>query len=545
MLVAAPPAAAQWSEPFDVAPVGGDQPQVAYDPAGNATVAWWGQDSGGASLVQARRYDAAGAPGPVHDLSATGEGNDTRLAVDPSGDAIVVWAGNSGANAIIRARRIDADGTLGPILDVSSTAMGADGFWPQVAVDEGGNATVVWSRFLGAEYVVQARRIDASGTLGPILDLSVAGAVGSEPQVAAHPDGDVVAVWEWFNGSMVVVQGRRVRSNGTLSAIAEVSPPGESGSEPQVALDPANQTVAVWSRGDGRIRGRRGSGPVHDLSAVGVDAGDPQLALDADGDAAVVWSGWNGSQEVIELRRMTAGDTLGAIVPLGVGERPDVAVDPAGNATAVWIDGALIRARGAAPDDTLGAPADLSPTGLAEVLAPSVAADPSGALAAWGYNDGSNYFVGAARYSIPPPPPAPLAPGDPAPPSPGPGCETLSLERLSGFTRGQPRRRRVKGVGTRLTLSGDGRLDLMSATLTYRLRGRRRTAKLRTKDLSADARETLRFRLPRSLARRLPLGRRVTLKLKGRARAAGCSYGKARTLTVKTKLIWVAKGSAI
>jgi hypothetical protein len=560
-LVAASPAAAQWSDPFDVSPPAfGDLPQLALGPAGAATAVWWGNDAAGFSVVQARRIDASGALGPVVDVSAPGEGSEPRVAVDASGDATVVLPGDAGSDSIIRARRIDASGALGPVIDVSSTAMGADGFWPQVAVDADGNATVVWARHLASEYVVQARRLEADGTLGPIHDLSAAADLIGDIAIAADPAGDAFMVWSWFDGPGGHIQARRLRSDGTLSATADITDPGDGGNRAQVALDAAGLPAIAWEHGDGRIQARRGVAgmglsPVIDLTGPGVDGDQPRLALDSSGDAAVVWSGWDGSEQQVTLRRLTAAAELEDALPVGPGEEPAVAVDPAGAATVLWRrDGATgnqwIQARSVARDGGLGPVDDLSPDDGAEVLDPRVAVDAGGtALAVWTYYADPDYRIAGARYTPPPSPPSdplqpPAAPPPPAAPH-GPGCETISPRRLSSLTSGQPRRRRAKGVGTRLTLSGGGRLDLMSATLTYRLRGRRRSAKLRTKDLSADPRETLRFKLPRALARKLPLGRRVTLKLKARARSSGCSYGKAKTLTVRTRLIWVSKASAI
>jgi hypothetical protein len=125
----------------------------------------------------------------------------------------------------------------------------------------------------------------------------------------------------------------------------------------------------------------------------------------------------------------------------------------------------------------------------------------------------------------------------------------VTLGRLRGFTGGQPKskRARTKGIGARLKLSRGARLHLVSAKLTYRLRGRARTARLSSRRLTTGRDAKLRLKLPRSLAAKLELGARVTLALKLRARstAGGCAFGKARTLKVRTRLIWVSKRSAL
>jgi hypothetical protein len=49
-----------------------------------------------------------------------------------------------------------------------------------------------------------------------------------------------------------------------------------------------------------------------------------------------------------------------------------------------------------------------------------------------------------------------------------------------------------------------------------------------------------RLRLPlREQAARLPPGRRVTLRVRLRAAAAGCGFGPARTLSLRTQVVWI------
>jgi len=125
----------------------------------------------------------------------------------------------------------------------------------------------------------------------------------------------------------------------------------------------------------------------------------------------------------------------------------------------------------------------------------------------------------------------------------------VTLRKLTAHTAGQPKARttRSKGVGAKLTLSGAARLQLLSTGLRYTRRGAARTVKLRTRQPGTTGREPkLRFRLPGKLSD-LGLGRRVTLTLRLRARATdpGCAFGTPKTLRIRTKLIWVARSSAL
>jgi hypothetical protein len=125
----------------------------------------------------------------------------------------------------------------------------------------------------------------------------------------------------------------------------------------------------------------------------------------------------------------------------------------------------------------------------------------------------------------------------------------VTLKALSADTAGQPRSRRVraKGIGARLALSAGARVRLDAVSMSYRLGGKTRTARLRTGHLRGGKQLALRLRLRGRHADRLELGTRVTLVVRLRARSdrAGCGYGNARTFRLRTQLIWVSKRSAI
>jgi hypothetical protein len=551
-LALAAPAHASWSRPFDVSLPGWDAaaPQVAVGPSGQATAVWHRFD-GTAEVVQARRIGPSGELGPILDLSEAGESAlGPAVAVDPAGTATVAWRRWDGSSFVVQARRVDAAGNRGPVLDLSDPDDDAEG--PQVAFDDAGNATVVWAADPGA----QARRIAANGTLGSILDLSDE---GDEPDVAVAPGGVAVAAWRRPDLDPETIEARQIEPSGTLGSVVPLSDPGQESAGPQVAIGPTGVPVVTWGRIDGVVEARRGlapPGPVETLSKAGEIATAPRVATDPGGNATVVWQAFDGPDQFIQSRRIAADGTVEDVRDLAqatVLDSPRVAVDAAGEATALWWTdtgaGLGVQARDVAPGGQLGALVDVSPTGNGEDLVdPEVAVDAAGhPVAVWANWDGSNWVIAAARFVVPaPPPPPPEEPvRPPVDPPAGPTCEPVTLRKLSGFKPRAPRRGRAKGVGVRLTLSGGGRLDMVSTTLVYRLRGRRRTARLRTRDLGADPRETLRFELPRGVARRLPLGRRVTLKLRARAAAPGCAFGAARTLSATTRLIWVPRRSAI
>jgi hypothetical protein len=82
---------------------------------------------------------------------------------------------------------------------------GRDAVEPQVAVDADGDAVVVWRRFFGTSWRVQARAQARSGSLRVVNTLSDPDAAGpfSElaPRVSIDRDGDAVVVWARSDGT--------------------------------------------------------------------------------------------------------------------------------------------------------------------------------------------------------------------------------------------------------------------------------------------------------------------------------------------------------
>lgn len=468
------PAAANLSTAAEMA--GGPDLDVGAD--GTAT-AVWSAKSGGEFRVFARRIEADGARGVVQQLSAPGgDALAPQVAVAPDGTAVVAWARWDGANFRIQERRLTPGGAPEEATRTLSGS-GQDAADLQVGVGPDGTATVVWRRFDGFHPLVQMRRIAPDGTSEEAVQrLSEAGQDAVEPDVAVGPDGTATVVWTRFDGSNMVVQERRVEPAGALGATAGLSAAGQNAIEPQVELGPGGEATVVWTRFDGAnwvIQGRRfsaagvGEGAVLDLSAAGRSAAEPQLAIDPDGLATVAWDRYDGTNFVVQARRIAAdGALLGAAANLSASGRdaadPQVAAAPAGGATVLWsrYDGTnwVVQRRDLGADGGLGATAALSAAGRG-------AGD---AAAAWGA-DGTlamvwRRFAGAGdvvqantvpKPEVPPPTPDPegeeegsgggAGAGAGAGTGSGGGADTVAPVDNS-FTLGKARLNRRRGTAT-------------------------------------------------------------------------------------------------
>jgi microcompartment protein CcmK/EutM len=334
------------------------QPQVAFDGAGNARFVWTGDD-GTYDIIQTRRLKPDGSfepllTAPPIDVSETGQNaSEPQVAFDSSGNAHFVWTRSDGSNFLVQTRKLGEDGTtLGTVQDLSATGTNAES--PQVAVDSSGNAHFVW---LGNSRA-QTRRLEPDGSFDPPLttdplDLS-AGGIPTNPQVAVDGAGTAHFVWELQGGTHDVVQTRRRDADGTLEGAAQnVSDPDHEAGSSQVAVDGAGNARFVWIEADGttnkdvvKTRQRAAGTPfalgvVQDLSDSSQSASLPQLAVDGAGNAHFVWIRFDGTDDIVQARQRAADGSLSLVEDLSAtGAQaywPQVAVDGAGNATAVWV----------------------------------------------------------------------------------------------------------------------------------------------------------------------------------------------------------------
>jgi hypothetical protein len=196
----------------------------------------------------------------------------------------------------------------------------------------------------------------------------------------------------------------------TWLAPQDLSDAGRDAVLPQVAADGAGDVFAVWERYNGAIwvvqAAQRPAGgdwtASQDLSGSG-GGGDAQLAVDPAGNAVAVWESADAHFGVQAARR-PAGEAWTAPQDLSPADEPSqspqVALDPAGNAIAIWQswNGAthVIEASRRPAGGAWSAPQVLSAVGQDAEL-PQVALDASGgAVAAWVRHTGSSDVVQAA-----------------------------------------------------------------------------------------------------------------------------------------------------
>jgi hypothetical protein len=204
-------------------------PAVAVRPGGDFMVVW--QDSlleGSGKGIFGRRYDRSGAPldgqeFPINTYT-TGNQDHPAVAVDASGDFVVVWVSNGqdGSGLGVFGRRFDSSGAP---LDAEefqvNTYTTSSQYRPAIAAGGSGDFVVSWNSYLqdGSILGVFARRFDAMAAPLDAQDFQVNVQTVSHqrnPSVAADRSGDFVVTWEdvFHDGFYSGVFARRFDSTG-------------------------------------------------------------------------------------------------------------------------------------------------------------------------------------------------------------------------------------------------------------------------------------------------------------------------------------------
>jgi hypothetical protein len=231
-------------------------PDVAISDGGNATVVWcaWGSPYD----ILADRYVAgSGWESPVL-LNALAY--DPKVAMDDEGNAIVVYRDANGPVQNVWAVRFDA--LHGWEVPVRLQDSGGDVDGVAIAMDDSGNAIAVWAELIGSRYVVMASRCT------PGANWSVPERIDSSEysasllfDIAVDPLGNAVVSWVqsrddtgkdlWANVYIAGVGWGRAEliENGELP---EVGPP-------DVSMNNKGEAVVTWTWGDW------GNGTVYDV----------------------------------------------------------------------------------------------------------------------------------------------------------------------------------------------------------------------------------------------------------------------------------------
>jgi PKD domain/Putative metal-binding motif len=357
---------------------------------------------------------ASAAPAWLAPAGLTGFTNTVSYVAagaDANGDVYAAWVRYDGTNYIVEAATRAAGGSF--VIKQLQTGPG-QARNVTLAANRRGDVIVAWRRQNATGEIWATTKTPTSGFAVPQTIASVPGMDVEDPNVAVNDGGTMMVVWRLAGGSTYTetIYGA-YRPNGGSFVSAPISTSDQWNQSPRVVLDATGRATVVWSFWDGttniaRVRVRQANGALgtqQDLSA-GAPTGYPMFAtvgIDRSGNAVSVWSHWNGSAyDVQGATRAAASDSWNQLPAFGqsagasYGNEPQVAVDPNGNAVAIWrASNNTIQAASRAAGGSFGAPQ----TGISAPTAysPHVLLDPSGkAIAIWQRQDSDGSRIESA-----------------------------------------------------------------------------------------------------------------------------------------------------
>jgi hypothetical protein len=201
-------AAEGWLSPVTISGNPSIEPDLATDSTGKATAVWL-LAFGGKNRVQAAvRQPGDLSFGPAQTISPSGESeDDPHVAVNDNGEAVVVWTRT--LDGVIGAAYRPPGGSLfGSSTLISSTAGYA--FNARIAIDQQGNAQAIWEREInGGPLVIEAATQSPQGVFGAVETVSEPTFNSDDPDIAREPNGNATAVWTRFDGTSVIQTSAR------------------------------------------------------------------------------------------------------------------------------------------------------------------------------------------------------------------------------------------------------------------------------------------------------------------------------------------------
>lgn len=272
--------------------------------------------------------------------TASQNGSDPQISIDPSGNAVAVWVENGTIKAKTKLLNMSWSSTV--------TISGSSASAPRLVVDNSGNAAAVWIE--GG--IPKGATKPFGGSWTASTSLSSSGA--TSPAIAVSSAGDVIAAWVRSNNIETSTKPfgsawqTHVSITGTASTVPSIAI-GGAGSAIRAFLvwdDTSSGTNVVYSSNK-LIAGSWSTKQI--ISDINHNAGYPSVAVDANANATAVWYRYNVS--TINYSQVVV-QTACRPISTGVWSQPSdisepgirnpallfakVVYDAFGNAAAVW-----------------------------------------------------------------------------------------------------------------------------------------------------------------------------------------------------------------
>ena len=350
----------------------------------------------------------------------SGDVSNPQVSVDSAGNAIAVWEQSDGVRNNIWSNRyvVGTGWGIAQLIESDNTGSANN---PQVSVDAAGDAIAVWAQWDGVRYNVWSSRyvVGTGWGTAQLIETDNIGAAYN-PQISVDSAGNATAVWYQSDGARYNILSNRyvVGTGWGIAQLIESDNTGDATS-PQVSVDAAGDAIAVWHQPDGvrwNVWSNRyvvgtgwGTAQLIETDNSG-GAYYPQVSLDSAGNAIAVWYQSDGVRNNIWSNRHVVGTGWGTAQlietdNLGDAYNPQVSLDSAGNAIAAWYQHDGVRNNIWSNRYVVG-----TGWGTAQLIEtdnsgaaynPQASLDSAGnAIAVWFQSDGTRYNIWSNRYVV-------------------------------------------------------------------------------------------------------------------------------------------------
>lgn len=338
-----------------------DNLEIAISANGDAVAVWLETDSDiSINSVWAVHYNATTNTWSKPTLLDSGAQNayEPKVAMDANGNATVVWMQQLESKLSTWAARFQVDlGWEAAVLLENKNSSDSGGF-PQsdVAMDNMGNAIVIWSQRVGVQSFIYANRyiIGQGWGAAKFIDLDIPDQVDASfnPKVAINNNGDAIAVWSSINTSNIRVSHYQPSSDTWDSSPRELGP----GVQPEIAISDSGNAIVVApariSLADSfqvaawHYNPNSGWDPtvkILDQGRVEETRSFVRVAMNARGNAIASWSQLDSSGSVSAFTNYFENGQWGAPTAIEannavevVNQGVEVGLDSSGRAFAAW-----------------------------------------------------------------------------------------------------------------------------------------------------------------------------------------------------------------
>lgn len=267
-------------------------PVIGMDSAGNAIVAWHQTDGTGIRSIWVNRFDAASGAwqGAAQVDGTTALTEDPRVAVEPGGNAVLLWLQENGSDTeLMSSRYAAATGTWGTPIPVEN--LDGDATQPVVAINASGKAVVGWRQLEAAGPInYYAAVSDAAGTWNLPAPLETSAVTNSSTfDVAIDNAGNATVVW-YRTGTL-----HTWRYTTAGNAWTEISTDTIFTLMGDLAMDDAGNIHGIWRIADDFVARRLPAGatawdaPVLLETDTGTFGTRAAIAVTPDGKGIAVW----------------------------------------------------------------------------------------------------------------------------------------------------------------------------------------------------------------------------------------------------------------